>query len=132
LRKPRLARPEEAFDAYQKLGEHYAGIRRWSPAILEAFAFESVPASASLLRAIKVLREANRTDKPALPASAPTGFVRLRWAPYILSAGGIDRRYYELCVLSELRDRLRAGEVWVASSRQYRSFEERLISKQTQ
>lgn len=125
-----LARPE-AFDAYQKLGEHYAGIRRWSPAFLEAFAFESVPASASLLRAIEVLREANRTDKPALPASAPTGFVRQRWAPYVLPGGAIDRRYYELCVLSELRDRLRAGEVWVAGSRQYRSFEERLISKQT-
>jgi hypothetical protein len=28
-----------------------------------------------------------------------------------------------------LRDRLRAGDVWVSGSRQYRSFEERLISK---
>ena len=125
-----LARPE-AFDAYQKLGEHYAGIRRWSPAFLEAFAFESVPASASLMRAIEVLREANRADKPTLPKSAPTGFVRQRWAPYVLPGGAIDRRHYELCVLSELRDRLRAGEVWVAGSRQYRSFEERLISKET-
>jgi hypothetical protein len=34
-------------------------------------------------------------------------------------------------VLSELRDRLRAGDVWVTGSRQYRSVEERLISKQT-
>jgi hypothetical protein len=50
-----LARPEE-FDALQKFGEHYAGIRRWSPAFLSAFAFESVPASASLLRAIEVLQ----------------------------------------------------------------------------
>ena len=57
-----LARPEE-FDAYQSLGEHYAGIRRWSPAFLEAFEFESVPASASLMRAIEVLREMNRTGK---------------------------------------------------------------------
>lgn len=32
---------------------------------------------------------------------------------------------------SELRDRLRAGDVWVAGSRQYRSFEERLIPKET-
>ena len=45
--------------------------------------------------------------------------------------GTIDRRYYELCVLSELRNRLRAGDVWVAGSRQYRSFEERLISPET-
>ena len=31
-------------------------------------------------------------------------------------------------MLTELRDRLRAGDVWVAGSRRYRSFEERLIS----
>ena len=104
---------------------------RWSPAFLEAFEFESVPASASLMRAVEVLREANRADKPTLPKSAPTGFVRQRWAPYVLPGGVIDRRHYELCVLSELRDRLRSGEIWVAGSRQYRSFEERLISKET-
>ena len=125
-----LARPEE-FDAYKNLGEHYAGIRRWSPAFLETFAFESVPASASLIRAIDVLREANRSEKSALPKSAPTGFVRQRWAAQVMPNGTIDRRYYELCVLSELRDRLRAGDVWVAGSRQYRSFEERLISPET-
>ena len=125
-----LARPEE-FDSYKNLGEHYTGIRRWSPAFLEAFAFESVPASASLMRAIDVLREANRSEKSDLPKSAPTGFVRQRWAAQVMPNGAIDRRYYELCVLSELRDRLRAGDVWVAGSRQYRSFEERLISPET-
>jgi hypothetical protein len=40
-------------------------------------------------------------------------------------------RYYELCVLSELRNRLRAGDVWVVGSRRYRAFEERLISRET-
>ena len=125
-----LARPEE-FDAYQRLGERYVGIRRWSPAFLDAFEFESAPASASLMRAIEILREANRAGKSTLPKTAPTGFVRQRWAPHVLPGGVIDRRYYELCVLSELRDRLRAGDVWVAGSRQYRSFEERLISKET-
>ncbi len=125
-----LARPEE-FDAFQNLGEHYAGIRRWSPAFLSTFAFESLPASASLLRAIKVLREVNSKDAAALPKSAPTGFVRPRWAAYVMPGGVIDRRHYELCVLSELRDRLHAGDVWVAGSRRYRSVEERLISKQT-
>lgn len=125
-----LARPEE-FDTLEKLGEHYAGVRRWSPTFLDAFVFESVPASASLMRAIAVLREANRSNAATLPKSAPTGFVRQRWAPYVLPGGTIDRRHYELCVLSELRDRLRAGDVWVAGSRQYRSFEERLISAET-
>ena len=57
--------------------------------------------------------------------------MRQRWATYVLRGGAIDQRFYELCVLSELRDRLRAGDVWVAGSRQYRSFEERLISQAT-
>jgi len=125
-----LARPE-AFDAFQKLGEHYGAVRRWSPVFLQMFAFESVPASASLMRAIETLREVNRSGKSTVPKSAPTGFVRQRWTPLVLPGGVIDHRYYELCVLSELRDRLRAGDVWVAGSRQYRSFEERLISPQT-
>ena len=125
-----LARPE-TFDVYQKLGEHYAGVRRWSPAFLAAFEFEGVPASASLLRAIEVLREANHSGKSTLPKSVPTGFVRQRWVPQVMPGGEIDRRHYELCVLSELRDRLRAGDVWVAGSRQYRSFEERPISRET-
>jgi TnpA family transposase len=126
----KLARPEE-FDAYQKLGEHYSAVRRWSPAFLQAFAFEGAPACASLMRAIEWLREANRSDTPIPRKSAPTGFVRQRWAQLVLPGGAIDHRHYELCVLSELRDRLRAGDVWVAGSRQYRSFEERLISAQT-
>ena len=46
-------------------------------------------------------------------------------------ARAIDRRHYELCVLSELRGRLQAGDIWVSGSRRYRSFEERLISEDT-
>jgi len=125
-----LARSEE-FDAYQMLGEHYAGIRRWAPAFLDAFVFQSVPAAAALMRAIDTLRDMNRRAVPSLPKSAPISFIRERWARHVFRAGGIDRRYYELCVLSELRDRLRAGDVWVVGSRRYRAFEERLISRET-
>ena len=116
------------FDAYQMLGEHYAGLRRWSPTFLATLAFQGVPTAAPLLRAIDVLRDMNKSSVPSLPKSVPTSFIRERWARYVLPSGGIDRRYYELCVLSELRDRLRAGDVWVVGSRRYRSFEERLIS----
>jgi hypothetical protein len=41
------------------LGEHSAGVRRWYPAFLAAFTFQGVPAVASLLRAIDVLRATN-------------------------------------------------------------------------
>jgi TnpA family transposase len=125
-----LARPE-TFDVLQELPSRYADIRRWSPAFLEAFTFEGVPAAASLLRAIDALRDMNRSKDNHLPKSAPTGFVKQRWAPYVMPGGIINRCHYEFCVLSELRDRLRAGDVWVRGSRQYRSFEERLIPAAT-
>jgi TnpA family transposase len=122
-----LSRPED-FDSYEMLGEHYAAVRRWAPAFLAAFSFQGVPAAASLLRAVEMLRTVNEASAPKLPKSAPIGFIRERWARYVMPAGALDRRYYELCVLSELRGRLRAGDVWVIGSRRYRSFEERLIS----
>ena len=122
-----LVRPEE-LDVYQQLGDHFATVRRWSPAFLEALTFESVPAAASLMRAIDLLRDVNRRGAQTLPQEVPIGFVRGRWRQLVLSDGTINRRYYEFCVLSELRDRLRAGDVWVVGSRQYRSFDERLVA----
>jgi TnpA family transposase len=43
----------------------------------------------------------------------------------------VDRHFYELCALAELRDRLRAGDIWVTGSRQYRDFETYLIPAAT-
>jgi hypothetical protein len=43
----------------------------------------------------------------------------------------IDRKADVLCALSELRDRLRAGDVWVGGSRQYQDFESYLVPKAT-
>ncbi|MEI7610460.1 MAG: Tn3 family transposase, partial [Rhodospirillaceae bacterium] len=125
-----LSRSEE-FDSYQKLGEHYSGVRRWAPEFLEAFSFQGVEAVTPLLDAIRMLREVNRTAASSVPEAAPTSFVRPRWARHVLADGTINRRNYEFCVLSELRDRLRAGDIWVTGSRQHRSFEERLISHKT-
>jgi len=124
-----LARPED-FDTYEKLGEHYGAMRRWAPAFLAAFSFQGVPAAAALLRAVDILRDMNAAATAKLPKSAPTGFIRERWARYVMPGGEIDRRYFEFCVLSELCGRLRAGDVWVVGSRRYRSFEEHLISRE--
>src|SRR3546814_6886495 len=37
------------------------------------------------------------------------------------------RSTYEFCALVELRDRLRAGDMWVEGSRRYRAVEQQLI-----
>ena len=59
-----------------------------------------------------------------MPADAPTAFIKPRWAKLVLTDDGIDRRYYELCALSELKNALRSGDVWVQGSRQFKDFDE--------
>ena len=58
------------------MSESIGSIGSWAPAFLEAFQFEGVPAAASLLRAVEVLRSANRASRSSLRKSTPTGFVR--------------------------------------------------------
>lgn len=127
----KLAQPEQ-FDSLRLLNERYASMRKFAPMLLANFEFQASSGSADLLQAIIILRDVNAAGKRTLPEEIPTSFVRPRWQPYVMPSGlPIDRRYYELCVLSELRDRLRAGDIWVAGSRQYKNFETHLIPTTT-
>ncbi len=96
-----------------------------------AFEFRGGGAVNGLLRAIAVIREMYRRGKRTLSANPPTAFVRRAWRSFVFEDGAIDRKAYELCALSALRDRLRAGDVWVDGSRQYQDFESYLIPKPT-
>jgi len=69
----------------------------------------------------EISREIHPADK-----SAPTGFRPATLGPQVLPGVKSNRRHYELCACRNCAHRLRAGDVWVAGSRQYRSFEERL------
>ena len=115
-----------------ELVERWQSMRGFAPTLLEAFEFEGTPGTAGLLRAVALLREMNAAGRRKLPADAPTGFVRRAWRPFVVGADGKpDRRAWEVCVLSELRDRLRAGDVWVGGSRRYRNFEDLLLPQPT-
>jgi hypothetical protein len=78
-----------------------------------------------LITAINILRKYNiKPYNQPIPGDAPTGFVSSKWKPYIFDErGNIIRRYYVLCVLWELRNALRAGNVWLEYSRRYTSIE---------
>jgi TnpA family transposase len=125
-----LAQPEE-FDYLALLDERYGSVRKFAPLLLAHFEFHAAPAAAELLRSLNLLRDLNASGKRTLPEQAPTGFVKPRWRPHVFPSSGVDRRFYELCALAELRDRLRAGDVWVTGSRQYRDFETYLIPTAT-
>src|SRR5260370_41770509 len=69
----------------------------------------------------------NRDGLRKVPPHAPLGFIRKRWETYVLGSEGIDRRFYELCVMAELKNALRSGDISVAGSRQFRDFEDYLM-----
>ena len=57
-------------------------------------------------------------------------FLRTAWRNAVLGAtksGGAERRIWEAATLLTLRDRLRAGDIWVEGSRQWRAVEDQLI-----
>ena len=121
-----LAQPE-GFDFLHRIGESYATLRRYAPQFLGALKLRAVPAAQGVLDAIDVLRAMTSDNARGVPANAPTGFVKPRWSRLVLTDAGIDRRYYELCALSELKNALRSGDVWVQGSRQFKDFDEYLV-----
>lgn len=121
-----LAQPEE-FDFLHRLGESYATLRRYAPAFLTALKLRAAPAAKGVLEAIEVLRSMNNDNARKVPADAPTDFIKPRWQKLVITDTGIDRRYYELCALSEMKNALRSGDIWVQGSRQFKDFEDYLV-----
>jgi TnpA family transposase len=76
---------------------------------------------------LKVLRSLNSDHVRKVPADTPTDFIKPRWKNLVVTDAGIDRRYYELCALSELKNALRSGDIWVQGSRQFKDFEDYLV-----
>lgn len=124
-----LVRPSDN-SHYDFLLSSHKSIRLFSPKFLVAFNFQANPASRPLLDAIEVLREYNRTNKHQLSNHSTLAFVPGKWMNYVLEDNGsINKFYYELCVLWELRSALRAGNIWVDGSRRYADLESYLIPR---
>jgi hypothetical protein len=90
----------------------------------------AAPAAKDVLDAIEVLRSMNSDNARKVPTDAPTEFIKPRWQKLVMTDTGIDRRYYELCALSELKNALRSGDIWVQGSRQFKDFEDYLVPRE--
>ena len=121
-----LAQPED-FDFLSLVGDGFNQLRRYSPTLLEAVSMRAATAAHDLLRGVQVLKDMNERQARKVPDDAPTSFVRKRWESLVRTPDGLDRRFYELCVLSELKNALRSGDIWVQGSRQFKDFEEYLL-----
>jgi len=121
----RLVR-SDGLDPIELAATNFPILRRIGPAFVAAFTFGAVPACGALARGVAIVRDLHLGRIRKLPADAPFGFIRQGWRRAIGRAA-LDRRTYEFCVLVELRDRLRAGDMWVEGSRRYRAVEQQLI-----
>jgi TnpA family transposase len=126
----KLAQSED-FDFLHRIGESYTTLRRYAPEFLDVLKLRAAPAAKEVLAAIEVLRRMNADNARKVPTDAPTGFIKKRWEKLVITDTGIDRRYYELCALSELKNALRSGDIWVQGSRQFKDFEDYLVPAET-
>ncbi len=117
----------ENFDYLYLIGSGYTHIRKYAPALLDILQLKAAPSSRELLDAIEILRNMNSNNIRSVPENAPVGFVRKRWEKLVLTNDVIDRRFYELCILAELKNALRSGDIWIKGARQYKDFEEYLL-----
>ncbi len=125
-----LVRPE-TIDRTAELIERHRTVKLFAGHFLRAFAFRGAGAVQGILDALAVIADLYHTGKRRLPDKVPLRFVPAGWRPFVIRDGVVDRAAYELCALSQLRDRLRAGDIWVAGSRQYRDFDSYLIPPAT-
>ena len=123
-----LVQPND-FDFLPRINDSYQTIRRYAPAMLDILPLQATSSSNSLMQAIELLRAMNATDSRKLPDNLPTKFIKKRWHKLIHTDDGVDVRYYELCVLCELKNALRSGDIWVQGSRQFKAFDDYLITK---
>lgn len=126
----RLARPMD-YDYLDLLSTRYSYLRKYTPTLLDSLEFRSTKAAEPLLRSIDVLRDINKNGKRKVPEDAPLDFVPKRWQKHVYDDDGtINRQYYEMAALTELKNHIRSGDIWVVGSRLHKDFEEYLISKE--
>jgi TnpA family transposase len=123
----RLARPDKA-DFPALAARAWPVLHRLGPLFLGSLRFHALPAATAALRAVELLRSIYESGGRKWPRSLPTSFLRPAWREAVLGADGAERRVWEAATLLALRDRLRAGDIWVEGSRQWRAVEDQLIA----
>ncbi len=122
----KLAQGED-FDFLPRLADGYGRIHGYTDAFLNALHFQASSAARDVFDAAETVKVMNELRIRTVPKNAPTAFVRKRWEKVVFTTDGLDRRFYELCAMSELKNSLRSGDIWVVGSRQFKDFDEYLL-----
>ena len=126
----KLARPMD-YDYLDLLENRFFYLRKYTPTFLKSFEFRSTQSTEPLLQALKTLNEMNESGKRKIPNDAPVDFIPNRWKKHVYGEDGvINRHYYEMAALTELKNHIRSGDISVVGSRLHKDFEEYLVPKE--
>ena len=127
----RLARPVD-YDYLDLLEKKFYALRKYNPTMLKVLEFRSTKSAEPLMKAVDIIvRDMNEIGKRKVPEGAPLNFVSNRWQKHVYDDDGtINRHYYEMAVLTELRNYVRSGDVSIVGSRQHKDFDEYLVPKE--
>lgn len=113
-----MARPVD-YDYLDLLQNRFYSLRKYTPTLLKVLDFNSTKSNEPLLQAIEVIRGMNESGKRKVPDESPVDFISNRWKKHLYEDDGtINRHYYEMAVLTELWEHVRAGDVSIVGSRQ--------------
>lgn len=125
-----LSRPMD-YDYLDLIKTRFNYLRKYTPILLNSLDFKATKSAEPLLNALDTIRELNESGKRKISDEAPLGFVPKRWKKHVFDdEGNINRQYYEMAALTELKNYIRSGDVWVEGSRLHKDFEEYLVSKE--
>ncbi len=117
---------------FKLLASRYSYLRQFIPTFLTALPIDGNSETAGLREAIGILKELDgqgkRGGRRKIPAAAPRDFIPAKWWNQVFAPDDrINRKFYELAVLFELRRALRSGDVWVEGSRRFARLDSYLI-----
>jgi TnpA family transposase len=116
-------------DQFDELIGRQKSLRAIARLIFATFRFQSFRPTDQILTSIELLRTVYQGGK--LPKTLPLSFLTHKWRRRVRSGGALDARAWEVAVLVHLRDRVRAGDIWVEGSRAWRIFEDYLLPRAT-
>lgn len=118
---------KQNFDSLYFIFDKYFTIKKYGGEFLKELELRSAPVAEDILKAMGILIDLYEGKIKKLPEKLPSSFIRKRWEELVFTENGTDRKFYELCIFSELKNHLRSGDLWVQGSRQYKDFEDYLI-----
>lgn len=104
-------------------------LRKYTASLLTSLEFKATPSAESTLVALKNINDLNVKGKRKFPATIPLDFVNKKWENLVKpKSGEVDRSYFELIVLTELKNKIRSGDIAVEGSLSHRHINDYLVT----